>query len=580
MFSLLILMLLRSGLIILLAYLLLNIPTFRRMLNQRRSIKTQLFFIFIFGLFVVISNFTGIEITNSQVIVEQLTTQLSNKSALANTRVLTIGVSGLIGGPFVGLSVGILSAIMRYFQGGAEVHIYVVSSILIGLFSGLYGYRSIRKNTFPSVQSGLVFGILMEATQMICILVLSSNLASAWQLVEFIAIPMMGANSIGTAIFLSIIETTLKQEEMTKAIQTQDVLELTNKTLPYFRMGLNEKSAHEVATIIKKFLDISAVSLTNQTEILAHVGVGSDHHKPASQILTGLSKEVLEKGMIKEVYTRKEINCGDPDCPLQAALVLPLKSKNQTVGTLKLYFTDANDLTPVERRLAEGLATIFSNQIELGERENESKLLKEAEIDSLQAQVSPHFLFNAMNTISSLIRIDSEKARKLVLELSYFLRANLQGSRQPKITLERELAQLNNYMALEFARFPDRYEVDIQVEDSLKGAQVPPFILQNLVENAFRHAFKNRKTGNKVMIEVIQEEHILYLSVADNGYGIPDSILGNIGKKPIDSEKGSGTALDNLNRRLLNLYGKDSTLMFTTSERGTVVTCRIPVEFA
>ena len=57
-------------------------------------------------------------------------------------------------------------------------------------------------------------------------------------------------------------------------------------------------------------------------------------------------------------------------------------------------------------------------------------------------------------------------------------------------------------------------------------------------------------------------------------------ILENIGKKPIDSEKGSGTALDNLNRRLLNLYGKDSTLMFTTSERGAVVTCRIPVEFA
>ena len=77
-------------------------------------------------------------------------------------------------------------------------------------------------------------------------------------------------------------------------------------------------------------------------------------------------------------------------------------------------------LTFVERQLAEGLANIFSSQIELGEAETQSKLLKDAEIKSLQAQVSPHFFFNSINTISALVRINSEKARELLLELSYF----------------------------------------------------------------------------------------------------------------------------------------------------------------
>ncbi|MEC4511734.1 histidine kinase, partial [Klebsiella pneumoniae] len=140
----------------------------------------------------------------------------------------------------------------------------------------------------------------------------------------------------------------------------------------------------------------------------------------------------------------------------------------------------------MERQLAEGLANIFSSQIELGEAETQSKLLKDAEIKSLQAQVSPHFFFNSINTISALVRINSEKARELLLELSYFFRENLQGSKQHTITLDKELSQVRAYLSLEQARYPGRFNININVEDKYRDVLVPPFLIQILVENAIK----------------------------------------------------------------------------------------------
>lgn len=574
MLSLFILMLERGGLIILLAYLLMNISYFKNLLGKRQIFSTKVQLVIVFGIFAIISNFTGVEINRDRIILNQLFTKLSEGSSLANTRVLTIGVSGLIGGPFVGTTVGIISAVIRFLQGGKTLS-YVISSLLIGLFSGLYGWKTMKKNAYPSVKEGMIIGILMEVIQMLCILFFGDTLASSWSLVKFIALPMILTNSIGTAIFLSIILSTLRQEEQTKAVQTHDVLQLANKTLPYFRLGLNEESCTAAAKVIQHFMKVSAVSITNQERILAHVGAASDHHIPSQEILTDLSKSVLHSEKIREAHSREEIGCNHPDCPLEAAVVIPLKVKQQTIGTLKLYFTDATKLTFVERQLAEGLGEIFSNQIELGEIELQSKLLQDAEIKSLQAQVNPHFFFNAMNTISALIRIDSEKARKLLNQLSNFFRSNLQGARTNLIPLTKELQQVEAYLELEQARFPNRYEVTINCDPALSEKLVPPFLVQILVENAVKHAFSNRKTGNKVWVDIQSEAKGVGIRVTDNGSGIEPERLQKLGKEVVDSAKGTGSALENLNRRLISLFGEEARLHFETSETGTTVSCMI-----
>lgn len=492
---------------------------------------------------------------------------------------LTIGVAGLVGGPFVSVFVGILSGVFRLYMGGAEAYTYLISSLFIGLISGYYGRQALEQHQYPTIAKSALIGGMMEIVQMICIFSFAQDKQYAMDLIALIGLPMIVVNSAGTAIFMSIISSTLKQEEQMRAVQTHDVLELTNQTLPYFKEGLNEDSAKHVAMIIKDLMKVSAVAITNRHDILAHVGAGSDHHIPKKEIITHLSKAVLQTGELKEVHTKEEIGCTHPHCPLHAALVIPLKMHGKVTGTLKMYFTNPTNLTFVERQLAEGLAEIFSSQIELGEAEMQSKLLKDAEIKSLQAQVNPHFFFNAMNTISALVRIDSEKARELLLELSHFFRSNLQGSRQNTITLEKELSQVTAYLSLEQARFPGRFDVTFDVPEKVKQASVPPFLIQILVENAVKHAFPNRKKGNTIKVGArLKDAQQLYIEVSDNGRGIPPDKLTQLGQKVVESESGTGSALENLNLRLKGLFSEQAALHFDSDDTGTCVWCTLPYQ--
>ncbi|EJA1909906.1 sensor histidine kinase [Staphylococcus pseudintermedius] len=579
MFNLTILLLERVGLIIILAYILMNSKYFKHTMQQRQAWVSKWQLCIVFSLFALLSNFTGIVIKNGDILAGSIYFQLDDNVSLANTRVLTIGVAGLVGGPFVSVFVGILSGVFRLYMGGAEAYTYLISSLFIGLISGYYGRQALEQHQYPTIAKSALIGGMMEIVQMICIFSFAQDKQYAMDLIALIGLPMIVVNSAGTAIFMSIISSTLKQEEQMRAVQTHDVLELTNQTLPYFKEGLNEDSAKHVAMIIKDLMKVSAVAITNRHDILAHVGAGSDHHIPKKEIITHLSKAVLQTGELKEVHTKEEIGCTHPHCPLHAALVIPLKMHGKVTGTLKMYFTNPTNLTFVERQLAEGLAEIFSSQIELGEAEMQSKLLKDAEIKSLQAQVNPHFFFNAMNTISALVRIDSEKARELLLELSHFFRSNLQGSRQNTITLEKELSQVTAYLSLEQARFPGRFDVTFDVPEKVKQASVPPFLIQILVENAVKHAFPNRKKGNTIKVGArLKDAQQLYIEVSDNGRGIPPDKLTQLGQKVVESESGTGSALENLNLRLKGLFSEQAALHFDSDDTGTCVWCTLPYQ--
>lgn len=582
MFNLFILLLERVGLIIIIAYILMNINHFKTMMGEREILRSQWQLTILFSLFAIISNFTGIEIENGKIVSSNIYYHLNNDASMANTRVLTIGMAGLIGGPFVAIIVGIISGLSRLYIGGADAYTYLISSIFIALISGFYGYRTMHRYTYPTILTGAIIGAVNECIQMACILIFANDTSAAWTLVEFIGIPMILINSIGTAIFLSIILSTLQQEEQARAIQTHDVLELANKTLPYFRSGLNETSARPVAEIILNLMKVSAVAITNKTDILTHVGAGSDHHVAKKEIITHLSKEVIRTGHLKEAHSKEDIGCNNPNCPLVAALVIPLMINDKVAGTLKFYFTNENDITTSTKQLARGLADIFSSQLELGQAETQSKLLRDAEIKSLQAQVNPHFFFNAINTISALVRIDSEKARKLLLQLSQFFRSNLQGARNNTITLEKELQQVEAYLSLEQARFPDRFTIKYNIDNSCHNALIPPFIIQILVENAIKHAFKHRRKDNIVHVDVRPnpDAHTLQIVVRDNGSGIAQDILPLIGQMSVTSETGTGSALENLNRRLIGLYGTAASLHFESTNEGTTVQCDIPYKYS
>ncbi|MES1043728.1 hypothetical protein FOA22_04285 [Heyndrickxia oleronia] len=209
--------------------------------------------------------------------------------------------------------------------------------------------------------------------------------------------------------------------------------------------------------------------------------------------------------------------------------------------------------------------------------------MQDAEIKALHAQIHPHFLFNALNTIVALCRMDPMLARKLLLHLSTFLRNNLTGLTDRLVRIEKELENVHAYFALEEARFPDKFELSVEMDPNLSHALIPPFILQPLVENAITHGeLKNLGEIGKIHIIIKQRtETKLQLTVIDNGIGVPPERLVDLGQRVVNSTKnGSGSALFNIKERLTALFSRDATFNMESKQgQGTTVSITLPIQF-
>ncbi|SDS49256.1 two-component system, LytT family, sensor histidine kinase LytS [Paenibacillaceae bacterium GAS479] len=573
------LMLERVGILLIVVFLLSRMRSFRQIIHHEHRLKEKLMLIAIFGIFGIISNYTGIQVSNGIVASPAWQTGVDYDSALANTRVLGVALGGLLGGPLVGLGAGLIAGLHRISLGGFTAVACGVSTIFAGIITGLIG-SYLRRRGKNMTWWAVLIGIIMECVQMGIILLVARPFEPALELVTMIALPMIVINGFGTLLFMLLVQSIVQEEERTRALQTHKALHIADQTLPFFRQGLNVNSSREVAAIMLRWTHADAISITNRDQVLAHAGAASDHHIPLQSLSTQLTRNVLEHGRLLKAQSREDIQCNHEGCPLQAAIVLPLKVHQHTVGSLKLYFTNPLHMDRVEQELAEGLSKLFSTQLELAEAEQQSRLLKDAEIKALQAQVHPHFLFNAINTISVLCRKDPETARKLLLKLGVFFRSNLQGARQMLIPLGKELEHVEAYLTLEKARFPDKYTIHLDIDPSLEPVLIPPFTLQPLIENAVRHGFgslKGKRVG-EVRIRAQRLENSMVLITEDNGIGISPDLLGTLGKQRIKSTSGTGTALHNIKKRIEEIYDGDASFHLESERNaGTKVTLIVPL---
>lgn len=199
-------------------------------------------------------------------------------------------------------------------------------------------------------------------------------------------------------------------------------------------------------------------------------------------------------------------------------------------------------------------------------------LAHEAQLRMLRYQLNPHFLFNTLNAISTLILDkDTELANAMVSKLSNFLRYSLDKDPMQKVDLEHEISTMKLYLEIEQVRFDDRLQVVINIEDNARKALVPSLILQPLVENSIKYAVANRVEGGKITISGKVFAGDLLLEVMDNGPGITTEN----GKLP----KFSGVGLRNTQERLQELYGaKHSCKIGTALPHGLKIEIRIPFE--
>jgi len=227
-----------------------------------------------------------------------------------------------------------------------------------------------------------------------------------------------------------------------------------------------------------------------------------------------------------------------------------------------------------------GLATVIYTHSRLA-REIEAQearlsklrgLAQEAQFKALQAQVNPHFLFNALNTLAELVHEDADQAEELIGDLAHMMRYALRSS-SGTVRLAQEIKMVQRYLRLERARLGDRLRVDLEVENGTDTVDMPGLILQPLVENAILHAVASRTEGGQIRIRVSEGSDAVHIEVSDDGPGLPLAV-----KQRVESEQGedagqgtggAGGGLANVVRRLFLAYGTSRpTLTIDTPEEG------------
>lgn len=573
MFELLLTMLERLGIIVTIAFILTRFPFFQDMVYQDKLKRNQqITAILFFGFFGIIGTYSGLTFSTETLNFDRGAINLAADEAIANSRVIGIVLAGLLGGLRVGIGAGLIAGIHRFTLGGFTDLACGVAAIIAGIISGVF----YKRNKHVKLQTAFLIGALAETTQMLIILILANPFEQALALVKVIGVPMILANGIGAALFLLIIKSVINEKEKSGALQAQKTLRIANQTLGHLKKGITNQSALAVCKILFKEINPSAVAMSNETHILAHVGLADDHHRMNSSLQTTITKDVIRDGKLV-VCNDETIHCSNAYCPLGAAVIAPLKQRNKTIGTLKFYFKSEKEITNINVELISGLSFLLSNQLEIAEADRAYQLAKEAEIKALQAQISPHFLFNSLNTIVSLIRIEPKKARKLLISLSHFFRQNLTGTTIDLTSLEQELHHVKAYLTIEEARFVDKLKVEYDVDDQALLKRIPPLTLQPIVENAIKHGIKEMEQDCLIIISIKKLGDYIKIKVADNGKGINAERSQQIGTAIIESQTGTGLALYNINRRLTMMFGEKSALTIKSEPLdGTEISFIIP----
>lgn len=199
---------------------------------------------------------------------------------------------------------------------------------------------------------------------------------------------------------------------------------------------------------------------------------------------------------------------------------------------------------------------------------------QEAEIAFLRAQINPHFLYNALNSIAALCATAPEKAEEVVVELSQYLRRSFDFKRiDAMTTLAKELELLEAYLYIEKTRFGDRLQVNYDIDETVK-LSLPPLILQPLVENAVRHGLMNTIAGGTVTISIQCQNEEAIFSIEDNGIGID---AGRISELLEEKPKAGGIGMWNINQRLMMLYQRGLTVKSEIGT-GTKITFCLPLK--
>lgn len=554
----------RIGLLLIIAFVLTRIPSFKTLLYRENDLKTTFIHSLLFGIFGMISSHFGLIFVNGVIVDEIFVFTVAEDQMLISLSLIAVVIAGLLGGPKVGLGAGIITGIHLMFLGGIGWFANMLVNPVTGLLAGLTGQFFSKARVISPVQA-LFIGVFPPILQMQLLLVLYPQNTNIISFVNAIGLPLVLASSIAIAIFTAMIGIVLREQEDEAAQATRQALTIAEEALPFLKKESLKERAEGLADLLYERLEIAAIAVTDREEILAFKGIDAEHHYIGKKIKTPLSKEALETKEIKIAYTKEKLDGLKEDSPLEAAIIIPIIEANHQVSLIKFYFKKSQHIRPVERVLAQGLGQLISNQLKVISNENLRKNIIDAELRNLQAQINPHFLFNTLHLIATLFRIDPKQARHITIQLANFMRFNLGITAESLISLEREYEHVKAYLEIIQMRFAKQFDIEVKRDRSVNHVLIPPSTIQPLVENSIQHGLKDISSGGKIRIVIQSEKEHVLISVEDNGAGFDEEKLDmSVIEAYAQTEKASieqgGMGLYNVNQRLISLLGEDSRL--------------------
>src|SRR5476649_1913318 len=541
----------RAALMLICLFFLTRTPLFRKLLHKENENHTALELAAvtaIFSLFAIFGTLSGINVEGS----------------LINVRTIAIMSGGILFGPWVGIITGVISGTHRYLIdiNGPTSLPCLITSITAGFMSGYINLKVKKANHW---KVGIAAGMLCEALTMVLILLMAKPFSLGLDIVMNIAAPLiLGASSIGLIVLL--VQSVEDEKEVIAARQAKLALDIANKTLPYFR-NINAESLATICGIIREDINADAVAITDTKNILAYVGVGAEQYNIGHETLSDITKLTLEKGKI----TIKNNDEMHRTPQIHSLIIIPLWEKGVVTGSLKIYYCHAHRITYSLKVMAVGLSQIISTQMEVSRAEQLREMANKAEMRALQSKINPHFLFNALNAISSSIRVRPDTARQLIINLSRYLRYNLELNDE-LIDLRKELHQVQDYIAIEQARFGSKLTVIYDIDDDI-SVRIPSLLIQPLVENAIVHGIQPCSGKGVVVIAVKHSGGNIKVSVKDTGHGINQETIERVAANEMPGNK---IGLLNVHHRVSLLYGQG--LQIRRLEPGTEISFLITRE--
>jgi len=346
---------------------------------------------------------------------------------------------------------------------------------------------------------------------------------------------------------------------------TYEALHTASVAVSALRGGLTADTVVKAAPALRQLLGTPVVAIADQAGLVGCEG--SDRHVHA---LSRRLRDVLGSGR-PQLLSAADLCCGHSgDCPMRAGVAVPIAVDGTVIGALAALGPSADAAL---MRTAGEVTRFVSTQLELAELDASRTRTVQAQLNFLRAQISPHFIYNALTAIESYVRSDPERARDLLVGFAEFTRWAFREHTQ-YATLAEELRFVDIYLELERARFGDRLAVSLRVAPEVLPVRVPSLVLQPLVENAVRHGLEQLGGTARLQISAEDGGHEAVVVVEDHGVGTDPGRLADV---LAGRHGGQSVGLRNVDERLRATFGNDHGLTIETGVgAGTKVTMHLP----